>query len=100
MMDVDVMQGLTFYEKGRYHIIKLLPLCFRKRKTGSGFASDLFVFLLSIRRFIKALFQGASGTLLTGIADIGRLRKFRAGIFFVRDTGGRASAACPAGFVV
>ena len=48
-MDVDVMQGLTFYEKGRYHIIKLLPLCFRKRKTGSGFASDLFVFLLSIR---------------------------------------------------
>ena len=66
------MKGLTFFEERRHHIIELFKFCFGKGKAGAGFTSDLFIFLLSIRCFIKMFLQRASGTLLTAIADIGR----------------------------
>ena len=72
MMYCNVMKGLPFFEERRYHIIELLKFHFRKGKPRTGFPSDLFIFLLSIRCFIKMFFQRASGTLLTAIADIGR----------------------------
>jgi hypothetical protein len=66
------MKRRGFFEERRHHIIKLLKFCFGKGKAGTGFTSDLFVFLLSIRCLVKMFLQRASGTLLTTIADIGR----------------------------
>ena len=47
-MNRNVMKGLLFFEERRRHIIVLLKFCFGKGKAGTGFTSDLFVFLLSI----------------------------------------------------
>ena len=43
--------------------------------------------------FIKLFFQRAFGALRTAVADIGRFGKFRANVFFIRITRGKASAA-------
>lgn len=72
MVNGDMVQGLPFYEEWGHHIVELLQLQFRKSKPGTGFGSDLFVFLLSIGCPVKAFFQRAPGTLLAAIADVGR----------------------------
>ena len=100
MVNGDMVQGLTFYEKGRHHVIKLFQFCFRKREARTGFASDLFVFFLCIRSPVKTFFQGTFGPLPTAIADVGRLGKVRVDIFFIRDTGKGTLAAGPAKLVI
>ena len=100
MMYCNVMKGLPFFEERRYHIIELLEFHFRKGKPRTGFTSDLFIFLLSIRCLIKTFFERTPGTLLTAITDIGRFGELRANIFFVRDAGGSTPAASPARFVI
>ena len=100
MMYCNVMKGLPFFEERRYHIIELLKFHFRKGKPRTGFTSDLFIFLLSIRCLVKTFFERTPGTLLTAITDIGRFGKLRANIFFVRDAGGSTPAASPTRFVI
>ena len=95
MMKSNVMKGLSLFEKRRHHIIKLFKFSLGESETGTGFASDLFVFLLCKGSFIKLFFQRAFGALRTAVADIGRFGKFRANIFFIRITRGKASAAGP-----
>ena len=72
MMYRNVMKGLPFFEERRYHIIELLKFRFRKGKPRTGFTSDLFIFLLSIRCLVKTFFERTPSTLLTAITDIGR----------------------------
>lgn len=96
----NVMKGLPFFEERRYHIIELLKFRFRKGKPRTGFTSDLFIFLLSIRCLIKTFFERTPGTLLTAITDIGRFGELRANIFFVRNTGGSTLAAGSAQFII
>ena len=100
MMYRNVMKGLPFFEERRYHIIELLKFRFRKGKPRTGFTSDLFIFLLSIRCLVKTFFQRAPRALLTAIADIRRLGKFRANIFFISDAGRSTLATCPAKLVI
>ena len=85
MMYRNVMKRLPFFEERRCHIIELLKFRFRKSEPRTGFTSDLFVFLLSIRGLVNALFERTPGTLLTAIADIRRFDELRANILFIRD---------------
>ena len=100
MMNRDMVKGLTFYEQWRHRIVELFQFGFGKGKTGAGFASDEFILLLSIRCSVKTFFQTTPGTQPAAIADIGRLGKGRANIFFIVDAGGNTFAAGPAKFVV
>lgn len=76
MMDRDMVQGLSFFKEGRQHIVELLSFRLGKGKTGTGFTSDLFVFLLGIRCSIKMFFQRTPGTLLAAIANIWGVESF------------------------
>ena len=60
----------------------------------------MFVFFLCIRCLVKTFFQRASSALLTAIADIGRLGKLRANIFFISEAGRSTLATCPAKLVI
>ena len=88
-----MVKGLPLYEKRRHHIVELFEFCFRKSKTRTGLASEQLVFFLCVRGFVKAFFQRASGTLLAAVTDIGRFRKVRTDILFIRDAGGSTFAA-------
>lgn len=83
VMESDMVEGLSITQERGDDGIQMGELSLGDGKTGTRFGFKGIILFLSKGSFIEGFFESASGTVLTGVADIRWLIELWAGIFNV-----------------